>query len=95
MALYILTAEQGVVGDMQGADRPQLNVNNSWSVLTGTSISPSFIIFYAIWTAICLYLWTENGCLKATEHIIIPVEWIIDPEIVVSTETRQEATLRS
>lgn len=52
---------------MHEADRPQLNVNSSWSMLTGTSIAQSFIIFYAIWTPSCLYLWTENGCLKATD----------------------------
>lgn len=61
-------------------------------MLTGTSILPSFI-FYAIWTLIYLHLCTENGCLKATEHIIIPVEGIIDPEIVVPTRSRQEAGL--
>lgn len=50
-----------------------------------------FIIFHAILTPSCLYLWTENGCLKATEHIIIPVEGIIDPQIVLTTGSGQEA----
>lgn len=52
---------------MHEADRPQLNVNSSWSMLTGTSVVQSFIIFYAVWTPSRLYLWTENGCLRATD----------------------------
>lgn len=85
MAHYTLTAEQ-----LEYADRPQLNANTRWLMLTGASILPSFIIFYAVWTPQCLYLWTENGCLKATQHIIITVKGIIDPEIIVTTGARQE-----